>query len=87
MRLLASLLLIATVLPAVADERDSGRVIAYREQNGVGTIRPDDGGKDLFFASGRDPKLRSLRIGSCVTYRIHNDEHGRPPRAVDVAIC
>jgi len=63
-----------------------GEIVKKVEDKGFGFIKPDDGGKDLFFhATGMSNRAQydDLNVGQRVEYTL--DQASDRPRAIEVA--
>jgi CspA family cold shock protein len=58
----------------------SGSVVTYFEQKGFGFLRPDDGGRDIFFHVSRlaEGLATDLRPGTRLIYELGMDRTGKP---------
>ena len=66
--------------PGEAPREQTGSVVTYFEAKGFGFLRPDDGGRDVFFhvsrlAEGDDPL--GLKPGTRVIYELGMDRTGK----------
>src|ERR1700704_5992354 len=57
----------------------SGSVVTYFEAKGFGFLRPDDGGRDIFFHVSRlsEGLARDLRPGTRILYELGMDRTGK----------
>ena len=58
----------------------AGSVVTYFEQKGFGFLRPDDGGRDIFFHVSRlaEGLATDLRPGTRLIYELGMDRTGKP---------
>ena len=63
----------------VAGGEQSGSVVTYFEAKGFGFLRPDDGGRDIFFHVSRlaEGLATDLRPGTRVLYELGMDRTGK----------
>lgn len=68
----------STAEPGAAGEQ-SGWVVTYFEAKGFGFLRPDDGGRDVFFHISRlvEGDATSLKPGTRVLYELGMDRTGK----------
>jgi cold shock protein len=73
----------ATGEPAAAEQaaggEQSGWIVTYFEAKGFGFLRPDDGGRDIFFHISRlvEGDATSLKPGTRVLYELGMDRAGK----------
>jgi CspA family cold shock protein len=63
-----------------------GTVVGFKDGNGYGFIRPDDGGGDVFVHVRDVANADKLNQGQRVSFEIVNDERRGKPRADRVRV-
>ena len=63
-----------------APREQAGSVVTYFEAKGFGFLRPDDGGRDIFFHVSRltEGDSTTLKPGTRVLYELGMDRAGKP---------
>ena len=67
----------------------SGTVKFFNMDKGFGFIKPEDGGKDVFvhISAVQASGLQSLSENQNVTFDLEEDQRGKGPKAVNLAVA